>query len=270
MFCYCFFCIGLQSTISLSEKKEIAEFVSEAECYTSRFAGLQPLNHDHTNYQLWSREHKKTEKLWLRHDSSGKSGDADIPWLGLRKKHQAAEQNQLQVGPCQWWLQGLCMQTAMFLEFGTEPIPAIRAETREDCCSSGKTSTKGNLEASSLRSFFVDEPPHFLLENVETKRWPSRYEEPLGVPFCTECWIWIRGKEQHSPSHTWYQNHGSMIEGDKYLLLSYVSPCFWVHKQQQTFKWPYFVSGCIFKSLFRGISQALWMINECMWGFHLD
>lgn len=54
----------MESTISLSEKK-IAEFVPEAERHTSRFEGLRPLNHHHTN-QLRSREHKRNEELWLR------------------------------------------------------------------------------------------------------------------------------------------------------------------------------------------------------------
>ena len=68
----------------------------------------------------------------VKTDSSGKwSGDADIPWLGLQKKHQAAEQDQLQVGHCQWWLQDFHTQTATFLESGTEPVPAIWAENKK-------------------------------------------------------------------------------------------------------------------------------------------
>lgn len=65
------------------------------------------------------------------HSSGKSSGDADSPWLRLWKKHQAAKQDQLQIGHCQWRLQGFHMQTATFPEFGTKPIPAIRAETKE-------------------------------------------------------------------------------------------------------------------------------------------
>lgn len=110
---------------------------------------------------------------------------------------------------------------------------------QEDCWSSGKTSTKGNLEAWSLRSFFVGEPPCFLLENVERKRWLSRYEKPLDVPFGTECWIWTIGKNQRTsipcriPKLLKHDQKGQMA------FSRYLPPCSWVHKQQATFKWLY-------------------------------
>lgn len=84
------------------------------------------------------------------------SGVADIPLLGLQKKAQAAEQDQLQV--CQRKLQDWHMQTATFLEFGTKLTSAIRRETKRTVVAVEMKVEKGNLEACNLRSFSVGEP----------------------------------------------------------------------------------------------------------------
>lgn len=95
------FYMELHSAISLSGKKNIEEFVSEAEHHTSRFEGLPSYK---PAAKQWAQE------KWgamVKTDSLGKSpGDADIPCLGLWEKLQAAEQDQLQAGHYLWWLQG--------------------------------------------------------------------------------------------------------------------------------------------------------------------
>lgn len=57
------FCMGLQSTISLSEKKRLQDLFQKQNII---LLGLQSFKQYHMDYQLWRRECKKTEELWLR------------------------------------------------------------------------------------------------------------------------------------------------------------------------------------------------------------
>lgn len=169
------FYMELHSTISLSGKKKIEEFVSEQNAI---LLGLKDFNHSTTIIQTSCKAVSKEKwGAMVKTDSLGKSpGDADIACLGLWEKLQAAEQDQLQVGHYLWWLQGFVSRQPYSHRLALNLCQPSEQKPRGTVVAVVKQTQKEiwKLEVSDHSS---------LQENVDRKRWPSRYEKPLDVPF---------------------------------------------------------------------------------------